>query len=458
MNSILEIPEVRALDGPSGLIRIPNQIDVPVTTRIMRLVDTREFRRLSTISQLGVVSFVYPAANHNRFEHSLGVYRMSLLFLRRLAYQTRFTETVSVHEATLLLLAALLHDIGHWPFCHPIEDLGLNAIPSHEDFGSEYIRSENIANCLREDWNVEPDEVIDLIQKRHDSKAGSILASILSGPIDIDKMDYLYRDSLHAGVPYGQNFDSARLIQSLCLNEDATKLAITHKGKTAAELMVFARYVMFSEVYWHHAVRSATAMFQRAFYLWFRRNLQQPNFAERVDLLLRLNEADMVSALALDEDATSPNGELGSKELLDSLFGSDRKLFKRIANFSTFDGEDIYRAVAQRPYDWIVACSSQLASRLSAAAGIPIGPNQVIIDAPPVGLEVQFNVDVFYEKENRYRKLGHVSPVVETLARQQFDDFVKQVRIFVDPKILSAINALPIDQLIENAIADVEAG
>ena len=76
---------------------------------------------------------------------------------------------------------------------------------------------------------------------------------MLSGPIDIDKMDYLARDSLHAGVPYGRNFDQQRLIGSLCLNEAGDGLAITDKGKTAAEMMVFARYVMFSEVYWHHA-------------------------------------------------------------------------------------------------------------------------------------------------------------------------------------------------------------
>ena len=88
---------------------------------------------------------------------------------------------------------------------------------------------------------------------------------MLSGPIDIDKMDYLFRDSLHAGVPYGRHFDQPRLIGSLCLNASGDGLAISEKGKTAAELLVFARYVMFSEVYWHHGVRSATAMLQRAF-------------------------------------------------------------------------------------------------------------------------------------------------------------------------------------------------
>jgi HD superfamily phosphohydrolase len=82
-----------------------------------------------------------------------------------------------------------------------------------------------------------------------------LLRSILSGPIDIDKMDYLERDSLHAGVPYGRHFDKQRLIQSLVLNAAGDGLALTHKGKTAAELMVFARYVMFSEVYWHRRAR-----------------------------------------------------------------------------------------------------------------------------------------------------------------------------------------------------------
>ncbi|MEZ6077076.1 MAG: hypothetical protein R3C56_15830 [Pirellulaceae bacterium] len=90
--------------------------------------------------------------------------------------------------------------------------------------------------------------------------------SLLSGPVDIDKLDYLQRDSLHAGVPYGRNFDVNRLVSSLCVGQDGKSLAITEKGKTAAEMMVFARYVMFSEVYWHHTVRSATAMLQRLVY------------------------------------------------------------------------------------------------------------------------------------------------------------------------------------------------
>src|SRR6185295_2882253 len=128
-----------------------------------------------------------------------------------------------------------------------------------------------------------------------------LLASILSGPIDIDKMDYLARDSLHAGVPYGRNFDQGRLIGSLCVNQQGDGLAITDKGKTAAEMMVFARYVMFSEVYWHHGVRAATAMLQRAFFLL--------HGMLDLDALFRLTEAPLISALR-ETAVGSPAGDL----------------------------------------------------------------------------------------------------------------------------------------------------
>lgn len=442
MNSILTIPEVQALDGPSSLIRIPNQIDVPVTPRLMKLIDAKEFQRLTRISQLGMVSFVYPAAHHNRFEHSLGVYRNALLFLRQFASQTRFVEIVSEHDAKILILAALLHDIGHWPYCHPIEDIKIEGMPSHESFATEYISRGAIANCIRHDWEVEPEEVIAVINRKTVTSAQAILSSILSGPIDIDKMDYLYRDSLHAGVPYGQNFDSLRLIRSLCLNETGDRLAITEKGRTAAELMVFARYVMFSEVYWHHAVRSATAMFQRAFFLWHKSESSKSGFDQSLRSLFESGESAMIERLQ-DECGSSPAGKL-----LSNLFGSQRRLYKRVANFSFNENAETFERVAYQPYSWLVKSSDRLAELIAKKTGLDVLTNDVLIDAPPVGLEVQFNVDVHYPKTNSYRKLGDVSPVVNTLARRQFDDFVKQVRVFVAPKLLPKVKGLDFDELV----------
>ena len=115
---ILFIPEIAGLDARFSILRIPPELDVPLTSRVSRIIDSRPFRRLSKISQLGFVRLVYPGATHTRFEHSLGVYRLALLILKRLAYDSRFTSLVSPQQAELLILSALLHDFGQFPFCH----------------------------------------------------------------------------------------------------------------------------------------------------------------------------------------------------------------------------------------------------------------------------------------------------------------------------------------------------
>lgn len=430
MNPLHEVPEIAALHGNGGLIRIPNQIDVPVTGRVLRMIDSPPVQRLKKISQLGLVSFVYPAATHSRFEHSLGVYRNSLLFLRQLSNHPGFCQLVSPDDARLLIVAALLHDVGHWPFCHPIEDLELPGIPSHEQIAERMLLDSELADCLRTDWQVDPQAVVHLITKECQTTTEKILASILSGPIDIDKMDYLYRDSLHSGVPYGQNFDSLRLIRSLTLNRDQNGLAITHKGKTAAELMVFARYVMFSEVYWHHTVRSATAMFQRAFYLWYQARLAGKPAADRespAGQVFLQTEGEFIAQFKRDSRGASWEG------LVNGLFGDRRNLYKRLAGFSFVEQQQIYSKMAHRPYSWLVDCGERLRQELNRSLADPLPPNGLLIDAPPVGLEVQFNVEVHFPAEDRYALLGEISPVVQVLAQRQFDNYVKQIRIFVTP-------------------------
>ena len=445
MGSVLDIPEIRGLDGRSDLIRIPNQIDVPVSGRIKGLIDAPEFQRLKKISQLGMVSFVYPAATHSRFEHSLGVYRNSLLFLRQFAEQPEFNSLVTVRDAEILILASLLHDIGHWPYCHPIEDVELDGIPSHESFANRYLGRDSISEQIRDQWGIEPSEVLAVINRKKETAVQAVLSSILSGPIDIDKMDYLYRDSLHAGVPYGQNFDSTRLIRSLCLNEKSDSLAITDKGKTAAELMVFARYVMFSEVYWHHTVRSATAMFQRTFYRWHQVKRSQVDFLKQVSDLFESGETEMIQQMRLDLEGDS------AAEMLNQLFGAKRRLHKRAANFSFNENAATFKKIAYHPYPWLVATSERLTELISEQIGAHVSKDSILIDAPPVGLEVQFNVDVYSLETDTYRPLGEVSPVVNTLAKRQFDDFVKQVRVFVEPALLPLVEGLDLESLLVTA-------
>jgi len=230
MKTIGEIPEVAALDIRRSMVRIPPETDVPLTDRVRAVIDTAEFRRLAGISQLGLVALVYPAAIHTRFEHSLGVYRLALLYLKQLSADERFAAAVGPRDAETFILAALLHDLGHWPFCHAIEDIRLPSVPSHELFANSFLLEGELADVLRHDWGVNPRDVVALLSEKPRQSAAKILASMLSGPIDIDKMDYLFRDSLHAGVPYGRHFDQQRLLGSLCLNRAGDALAITDKG------------------------------------------------------------------------------------------------------------------------------------------------------------------------------------------------------------------------------------
>ena len=437
------IPELSALDSGGGLIRIPPQTDVPITRRVRLLIDTSAFRRLSSISQLGLVSLVYPAAHHSRFEHSLGVYRNALRFLERLYRDERFAASVTAEQATRFIAAALLHDIGHWPFCHPIEDIQLAEVPRHEQYADSYIQQEEIAQILESHWDIRPSEVTSLLRGEIQQASDNILLSLLSGPIDVDKMDYLDRDSLHAGVPYGRNFDRARLINSLCLNGKADALAITEKGRTAAEMLVFARYVMFSEVYWHHAVRAATAMLQRCVF----------RLRDRLvfDSLFRMTEAQFVEQLV----ATGRDTDV--EPLLYGLFGPKRGIFKRFEQYSLFQQPEVYERLAQRPYHWLVRCSTRLAERLSAVTHQSIEADQILIDAPPVKREIEIDIDVYYPKESNYRSLAVVSPVVQTLAEKQFDDYVKRVRLFVSPTVLPALRAIhDVAKCVHGAIDDVE--
>ena len=126
------------------------------------------------------------------------------------------------------------------------------------------------------------------------------------------------------------------------------------------------------------------------------------------------------------------------------LFGPTRQLYKRLAQYSLFEEPELHRQLARRPYPWLAACAEQFAAIASTAMGRVVAPHEILFDAPPVQREVEIDVDVYYRKENRYRPLEDVSPVVRTLAREQFDDYVKRVRIFAHPRIAAALQAAPI--------------
>jgi len=234
------------------------------------IVDTPTFQRLRRIRQLAWTEYVYPGATHTRFEHSLGVMhtasrvydavceRSQGLLESELAYNDDGLR----RDRQLVRLAALLHDVGHTPFSHAAEDLfpvkSSGDRYAHEDYSTAIIR-----NKLRDviekhprnaNYGFRADDVAALIEGAGTARQALFWRELISGQMDADRMDYLLRDSYHAGVQYGR-FDLNRIISTVTAVRDpeseTLRLGVSEGGAHAAERLVLARYEMFTQVYFH---------------------------------------------------------------------------------------------------------------------------------------------------------------------------------------------------------------
>ncbi|MGH7700541.1 MAG: HD domain-containing protein [Gemmatimonadales bacterium] len=238
------------------VVRDPLWNNIRLDPEALAVVDTPALQRLRYVRQLGHAFLVYPGATHTRFEHALGAYHLARRALARLE-ESAGRDAVPADAARHVRLATLLHDIGHYPFSHALEEAGL---PHHEALAARHLGSGELALAL-ERAGVPPEALLALIQ----SRSTAPLAGLVSGPVDVDKLDYLSRDAMACGVPYGL-IDVDRLLTSLVFAAGpggAPVLALHEKGLAALESLLFAKYQMYRNVYWHHAVRSATAMFKR---------------------------------------------------------------------------------------------------------------------------------------------------------------------------------------------------
>ncbi len=237
------------------VVRDPLWNNIRLDAEALAVVDTPAVQRLRYVRQLGHAFLVYPGATHTRFEHALGTYHLAR---RVLAHLEETADGPALDPATVLRLklAALLHDIGHYPFSHALEEAGL---PRHESLAARHLGAGDLALRL-ERLGAPAETLLPLIQGTSDGP----LAGLVSGSLDVDKLDYLSRDAWMCGVPYGV-IDVERLLTSLTFvpGPAGPVLALHDKGLSALESLLFAKYQMYRNVYWHHAVRSATAMFKR---------------------------------------------------------------------------------------------------------------------------------------------------------------------------------------------------
>jgi len=219
-----------------------------------KVINSKPYQRLRRIKQLSGGHFVYPAAEHTRFGHCIGV-----MFLAGLTGK-RLLGPMNLGEKTLqeVRIAGLLHDMGHGPFSHVFEEALIERRGwNHEDVTEWIIRESEVGDLL-EDGGISKNRIANLVRGRRETKTDSVVSSIVAGQVDADKMDYLIRDSFYCGVNYGL-VDIHRLINSLEVSDDLS-LEFDIAARGALEAFLVARYEMFLNVYYHKTVRSVEVM------------------------------------------------------------------------------------------------------------------------------------------------------------------------------------------------------
>ena len=215
----------------------------------LEIIDNPIFQRLRRIKQLSGAHLTYPAAQHTRFEHSLGVMHIA----SQAGYVLKEKGILKWHEIKILRLAGLLHDIGHGPFSHLFEEIIQQKKISHEDFGKAIILKSEIGDTLTKNG----------FDKKFITKVAfgeskyQYLNEIISGTLSADMMDYLLRDGYFTGAEHAK-IDHKRLTQSLDVHKK--KLALERSALYSFESMMHSRYQMFKAVYFHKTVRAAEVM------------------------------------------------------------------------------------------------------------------------------------------------------------------------------------------------------
>lgn len=198
---------------------------------------------------------MYPGATHSRFAHSLGV-----LFVMDKISDTLIQQGhLDKNDKQKLRLAALLHDIGHYPFSHVLEGVyleGYGEKAKHDKISAELIRKTSIGEEISKK-GIDPEEIASILEKRSDP----LFSFLLSSDLDVDKIDYLLRDARNTGVSYGY-VDVDRLLRTITVDDKKARLVVLDKGKQAIENFLVSRYHMFSTVYYHKSVAAFELVFK----------------------------------------------------------------------------------------------------------------------------------------------------------------------------------------------------
>lgn len=382
-----------------GEIKDPVHGYVYITEPEKTVIDTYPMQRLRRLRQLAGSEYVYPGANHTRFEHSLGV----MFLAGHVLENPNISRVVSDEEVNMCRISALLHDCGHGPFSHVFEHLLIKDLEkTHEDITSWIIEKSEVSDKLSK-RGFNPKEIAGLAVGKLHKKDKAFLDQIISSAVDVDKQDFIVRDTYHTGAEYGF-IDVYRLIHALDLLGE--NLAVELGALSALEAFIIARIESFKSIYFHRVGRAAQIMLATAMDK-ANKELGLTAF-ETPEEYLALDDYTVWTALKKCKASNEIIDDLEHRRMLKCAY--ERTFYEKDAMISNLFGRESYRR--------------QVQSEIAKEAGVEL--ESVIIDVPTVPsvpyhhavLLESTEIPVFIrsqEGEKKLQRLSESSKIFETL-------------------------------------------
>lgn len=366
----------------SKTIQASSKWKTPFTNRLAKTINHPSLQRLTGISQLGLIIQIYPTATHTRFEHALGTFTNVAQYINALyndPINPLFKQIMTGNDIIAALLAALCHDIGHYPLAHDLHE----AIPEifhHENISTDilsgkedWLFGKSLREIISKEWGIDSTAVSDILNADPSDTdlpiKSRIMHTLTDGPIDADKLDYLIRDSVSLGVPYGSTIDLNRLLSCLTIifkereNKLYVALGIHEKGKICAESIAFARYAMFGTVYWHHTSRASKSMLHRA--IWETISTTYSSIAGSKTLRTEFIEHFIQTEKAVTIPMQFKGIDVQKLKLLTQVLPSDREVLQWIHDRTSKAGGKILHMINNRElFKRVLVISSSKNKRL----------------------------------------------------------------------------------------------